>query len=114
MKAGWDTRMVELLIHARRAGEHDFGRAWRWALEVARREGLGRPQDFRGESQARREGDEGWLPWSSFFRRACQREWNGQVKADYLGLPELLNDSGLSTSSDAGAETQNSRVQLIA
>ncbi len=110
----WDARMLELLIRARAAGEHDFSRAWRVCLEVCRREGIKRPRDFVGESPAQREGDVGWQPFSTFFHDACRAEWYGLVRADYLGLPELLADSGLTGSTERGAESQNARVQLLA
>lgn len=82
--------MLEGLLEARGAGEREFGRAWRHAERRARACGVQRPRDYVSVTE-----DPDWLPFSSFFRRACRREWDGEVYADYLGLRELLEDSGL-------------------
>lgn len=83
----WTHTMLEGLLEARAGGEVEFGRAWRHAERRAKARGVTRPRDYLGAGP---EDDPEWLPFSSFFRRACCAEWEGRVGADYLGLRELI------------------------
>ena len=99
--------MVEQLLLQHARGERDFARAWRRAQVVCRAAGWPRPRDFyKGPA------DEGWLPFSTFFRRQCEREWHGRVHVDYAGLREMLQDSSLSMNTDQ--QRAHERVTLIA
>lgn len=102
----WSTLMLEGLLEARQLGEQDFPRAWRRATRRAEAAGVRRPRDFTATSN---EEDEGWLPFSTFFRKACEREWCGRVHTDFLNLRGMLEDSGLE-----GRHVGNERVLLIA
>lgn len=72
----WARQMVRLLIEQREGGVVSFTVAWRRAGCLT----SARSPDPRG-------GD----GFYSFFRRACQREWNGEVCADYRALLELAD-----------------------
>lgn len=84
----WDTEIVALLVELRAMGERDFDRAWRLASRIARERGLSRPRDFTGH-------DGETIPFSTWYREACRREWCGLVAADFQGLRELLMDPGV-------------------
>lgn len=85
----WTSTMLEGLLEARASGEQDFARAWRHAERRARGLGVARPRDFISKARDEQE-DEGWLPFSSFFRHACRAEWEGRVVGDFAGLREML------------------------
>lgn len=85
----WEHTMLEGLLEARAGGERDFARAWRHAERRARAAGVLRPRDYI----ARGDQDEDWLPFSSFFRRACQREWEGRAHADFAGLRAVIEEA---------------------
>lgn len=110
----WASLMVELLVEERRLGELDFATAWRRASARARAQGVRRPRDYYGFNPESAD-DPGWLPFSSFFHEACEREWEGRVTGDWAGLPGMLEDAGLSASSRPdrtyGADP---RVRLVA
>lgn len=108
MEPSWHEQMVQLLIEQRRAGELDFGRAWRRAQAAC---SSPRPRDFVVNGNA---DDEGWLPYSTFVRHACEREWHGLVHTDFLHLRELLEDSGLSSATPREKIVGASRVQILA
>lgn len=78
----WERQIADGLLEARRLGEREFARAWRYAERHASapRPGGVRPPEDEGED---------WLPFWAFFRRACRAEWEGRVEADYAGLPDL-------------------------
>jgi len=78
--------MVAFMIDLRAAGVEDFDLAWRRASARCRFLGKPRPLDY---NRAPQNDDEGWLPYSTFFRHACRRYWNG-YDLDVAGLPELL------------------------
>lgn len=78
--------MVAGLLAERQAGELDFARAWRHASNRAAAEGITRPRDFILGDDA----DEDWLPFSTFFRFACEREWHGLERVDYAGLRAVI------------------------
>jgi hypothetical protein len=81
----WAREMTALLAEQRQAGVIWFPVAWSRASNLCTRP---KPQDRSG---ARCHDDHGWLPFSEFFQRACEREWNGQVRHDYAGLRELVD-----------------------
>jgi hypothetical protein len=110
MMTRWQERTLELLIEERRKGTVLFSQAWRHATNIARSEGIRRPNDFGKDY----DWDEDWLPFSAFWRRALRREWEGLVQSDYAALVELLEDGGLSLSSSNEHQDPNSRIQLIA
>lgn len=85
----WQHAMLEGLLQARAGGEVDFARAWRSAQRKARARGFSKPRDLRAPEWA----DEDWLPFSAFFRRACESEWCGRASADYAGLRDLVGDA---------------------
>ncbi len=81
----WDVVMVEELLAARASGVRDFGKAWRRAERRARERGYPRPRDW-----TRRDAE--IMPFSAWFHDQCEREWRGQLHADYAALRELLPD----------------------
>lgn len=101
----WHEQMVQLLLEQRRQGVTEFGLAWRRASAVCPR-----PRDWymRGH-----EMDDGWLPFSTFFRQACKAEWNGLVDVDYLGLREMLEASSLSTNARAQRQGTGGRSRVV-
>ena len=78
--------MVRFMREQRATGVLDFDTAWRRASNRCRLLGKPRPRDF---NRAPQNDDEGWLPYSTFFRAACRRYWNG-YELDVAGLPDLL------------------------
>ncbi len=77
----WHIEIVEALLPLRRRGV-PFESAWRYACtQVGRR----RPQ------WGRKEDDPDALPFHEFFRRACKREWHGEVTLDYQALGVLAD-----------------------
>lgn len=97
--------MLDLLLEQRAAGETEFARAWRRASRQ-----IPRPRDFTHPEL----DDPGWMPFSTFFRVACEREWRGVVFTDYLGLREMLEDGGLSTAHPREMQAAGSRVKILA
>lgn len=111
--AEWSAAMVRLLLEQRAAGVVDFASAWRKAAAKGRAQGVVRPRDYYGGG---RRDDPDWLPFSSFFRRACEREWYGQVRLDFANLRELLadRDEARSASHQLGPTRHADRSVLIA
>ncbi len=105
--ARWQARTLELLLEAKACGETDFAKAWRRAQRLAAAEGVFKPKDRR------RPPDEGpdWQPASTFWRHACEREWNGLVDVDYAGLRELLDPKDRPQTVGRG-RARGSRVRL--
>lgn len=73
----WARQMVRLLIEQRESGVVSFSLAW------------GRAKGLTTARQPSQGGSE--YDFYSFFRRACQREWNGEVRTDYRALVELAD-----------------------
>jgi hypothetical protein len=71
----WSREMVDLLKEQRDAGITSFPLAWDRAQALAT---YCRAGDSFGE----------------FFRRACQREWEGHVRVDYAGLADVARSLG--------------------
>jgi len=75
--------MVKILIEMRQV-EPSFAAAWRRAEDclAARDVRPPHPPVVRESSDE----DEGWMPFSVFFKRACAREWTGTATWDVSPL----------------------------
>lgn len=100
MVVSWSSTMVEGLLAARAGGERDFMRAWRWAQARAEERGFPRPRDLTPPPDA---GDD-WLPFSTFFRRACEREWEGRASMDYAAMPNIGRESSVAARTSSSRE----------
>lgn len=98
----WQEDVVKGLLSARAAGVTDFAAAWRRATCS-----LQRPRDWVNT-------DSDLIPFSTWFRCACQREWEGQLHADYINLRALLDDETATSSRVRTQATSTERAIVIA
>ena len=98
----WQHDVVDGLLEQRAAGVRDFGTAWRRATR-----GLQRPRDWIN-------ADSELVPFSTWFRGACQREWDGQLYADYINLRDLVGDDTSTSSRMRTSAPSAERARVIA
>lgn len=99
----WQHDVVDGLLEQRAAGVRDFATAWRRATR-----GLQRPRDWVG-------GDHLGIPYSTWFRAQCQREWDGECCADFINLRDLLGGEGAANASRVRTKaTSAERAHVIA